>query len=187
MWSSSNLKPGARRKILPCLGLVVRLTTLTSSHTAGSLLSKRVPTDGCVHVPPSISATAPDISRVCSWAFRLGPTATADDQGARRDSRGAVASAWGKQMDMFNTSEMNYAAGLKPGNPLSQDGLCVNLRGWNKSLVWCLGFHALQSITIPMEIPWKSFPKNCWKIQNIFVCVPQKKEDHTVLEWHENE
>ncbi len=86
-------------------------------------------------MPPSISATAPDISRVRSWAFQLGPTATADDQGARRDSRGAVASAWGKQMDMFNTSEMNYAAGPKPGNPLSQDGLCVNLRGWNKSLV----------------------------------------------------
>lgn len=59
--------------------------------------------------------------------FRQGTTATADDQGARRDSRSAVASAGGKQMDMFNTLEMNYAAGPKPGNPLSQDGLRVKL------------------------------------------------------------
>jgi len=28
---------------------------------------------------------------------------------------------------MFNTLEMNYAAGPKPGNPLSQDGLHVKL------------------------------------------------------------
>lgn len=78
-------------------------------------------------MPPPISAMAPKISSVRLWAFRLRPTATADDQGAPRDSHGAVASAWGKQMDMFNTSEMNYAAGPKPENPLSQDGLRVNL------------------------------------------------------------
>jgi len=69
----------------------------------------------------------PEISRDCSWAFRQGTTATADDQGARWDSRSAVASAGGKQMDMFNTLEMNYAAGPKPGNPLNHDGLRVKL------------------------------------------------------------
>lgn len=128
--------------------------------TLQGLLGKRVPADGCVHVPPSISAMEPEISRVRSWAFRRGTTATADDQGARRDSRSAVASARGKQMDMFNTLEMNYAAGPKPGNPLSHDGLCVKLWGWNKSLVWCLGFY-LPMHYIQLQSPWR-FPRNAF-------------------------
>lgn len=74
---------------------------------------------------------ARDISQVRSWAFRQGSSDAADDQGACRVSCGAVAVAGGKQMDVFNTSEMNYAAGPKPGNPLSpsgdEDGLRVNL------------------------------------------------------------
>lgn len=54
-----------------------------------------------------------------------------DDQGTRWVSCGAVAFAGGKQMDVFNTLEMNYTAGPKPGNPLrasgDEDELCVNL------------------------------------------------------------
>lgn len=92
----------------------------------------------------------PEISWVRSWAFQLGPTATANDQGAPRDSSGAVASSWGKQMDMFNTSGINYAVGPKPGNPLSQDGLHVNHLWFG---AWSFTSHALHSITIPMKIP----------------------------------
>ncbi|KAL1265607.1 hypothetical protein QQF64_003634 [Cirrhinus molitorella] len=127
MEGTANMFDGS---ILASYGNVIVITVnyrLGVLATLQGLLSKRLPADGCDHVPPSISAMEPEISRVRLWAFRLGPTATADDQGARRDSRGAVASAWGKQMDMFNTSEMNYAAGPKPGNPLSQNGLRVNL------------------------------------------------------------
>lgn len=60
--------------------------------------------DGCTLTYPSLPRRK-GLARLGSRAWLWKPTATVDDQGARRDLRRAVALAPGKQMDMFNTLE----------------------------------------------------------------------------------